>query len=72
MKCGKFTIKTHRDGKSYFEGEFSNIDDAKSYVANKHSDFVLVNDKNGYIRYLWGGYPEGLELFIVSIDEPCI
>jgi hypothetical protein len=68
----RFTIKTHRGGKTYLEGEFSNIADAKTHVSIKYPDFVLTNDENGYIRYLWGGYPEGLDLFIVSIDEPCI
>lgn len=52
--------------------ECDSLVEAQQYVA-QHLDpeFVLANDdadnKNGYrCRYLWGGYREGIEVFILE------
>lgn len=52
-------------------GEFELLDDAKQFVSNHYPEFILTNDdadnRNGYrCRYLYDGYPEGLEIFILE------
>ena len=55
------------------EIEFDSLEKAKEFVINTDPDYRLVNDdeqsQNGYrCRYLWGGYPEGIEAFIIDKD----
>jgi len=46
--------------------EFMAMDDAKQFVAEKYPEWVLVNDDTDGCRYTWGGYHEGVEIFIVA------
>jgi hypothetical protein len=51
--------------------ECDSLIEAQQYVKQFDPEFVLVNDdadnRNGYrCRYLWGGYREGIEMFILE------
>jgi len=53
------------------KGKFELVQNAQQFVAENYSEFILCNDdadsRNGYrCRYLWGGYPEGVEIFIIQ------
>jgi hypothetical protein len=52
------------------ESEFSSLEEAMEFVAKNHPDFILVNYNEDEhwpgLRYLAGGYREGMELFIVE------
>lgn len=51
--------------------DFESLASAKQFVEEYYPEFALTNDDsdciNGYrCRYLWNGYFEGAELFIVN------
>lgn len=55
----------------YQEASFETLDEAKAFIKQIDKEYVLVNDdlysRNGYrCRYLWGGYFEGAEAFIIE------
>jgi hypothetical protein len=56
------------------KNKFDSLADAKQFVTQLDSEFILTNDdndnRNGYrCRYLWGGYPEGIQVFILEVPE---
>lgn len=64
----KYKAILHSD---YQEALFETLDEAKEFIKKIDPGYVLVNDdsdsRNGYrCRYLWGGYFEGIEAFIVE------
>ena len=66
----KYRIIQHGSDK---KDEFNSLSEAIDFVAKSYPEFVFNDEKtneNGYYRrYLWGGYREGLELFIKEIKD---
>ena len=66
MKYKVFLSSNHEDK------IFNSLDEAKTFIKQIDSEYRLVNDDinshNGYrCRYLWGGYREGIQAFIVEV-----
>jgi hypothetical protein len=45
---------------------FDTVDCAKQFVADNYPDLILVKEDEQGVRYHWGGYPEGFQLFIIK------
>lgn len=64
----KYHVIQHSSGK---KDEFNSLFEAIDFVAKSYPEFIFndekISDNGFYRRYLWGGYREGLELFIKEI-----